>query len=200
MTKLVHGAGLNDANYKVTTYINGRQFMCPFYDRWKSMLERCYSLKFQSKNPSYVGCIVCDEWLTFSNFKKWMESQGWEGKELDKDLLVKGNKLYSAETCIFIDKEINQFTNERKSARGEWPLGVCFNNWHNKLVVFCQNPFNKKQENLGYFDCPNQAHETWRARKHWLACQLADLQTDQRVAAALRTRYQTTTVQRTDSE
>lgn len=200
MTRLVHGAGLNDANYKVTTYISGRQFMCPFYDRWKSMLERCYSLKFQLKNPSYAGCAVCEEWLIFSNFKAWMMTQDWEGKELDKDLLVKGNKLYSAATCIFIGKEINQFTNERRSARGEYPLGVCFNNWHNKMVAYCRNPFNKTQENLGYFDSAEQAHEVWRRRKHELACQLADLQDDNRVAAALRLRYHPTTVQRTESE
>lgn len=192
MKKLVQGVGFNDADYKVTQYISGKQFMCPFYDRWKSMLERCYSKKFKLKNPAYIGCSVCEEWLTFSNFKAWMEKQDWQGKELDKDLLVTGNKVYSPDRCIFLDKEINQFTNERKSARGKWPLGVCFNNWHNKLCALCQNPLTKKQENLGYFNCPSEAHEAWRKRKHELACQLAELQTDARVAEALRNRYKTT--------
>lgn len=189
MKRLVQGVGLNDADYKVTQYINGKQFMCPFYDRWKSMLERCYSKKFQIKNPAYIGCEVSDEWLTFSNFKAWMKSQDWEGKELDKDLLITGNRVYSKETCVFLDKEINQFTNERKSARGEYPIGVCFNNWHKKLSALCRNPFSGKQENLGYFNCQMKAHEAWRKRKHELSCQLADLQTDKRVANALRSRY-----------
>lgn len=191
MKRLVQGVGVNDADYKVTQYINGKQFMCPFYDRWKSMLERCYSSKFHMKNPAYIDCLVCDEWLIFSNFKAWMERQDWSGKELDKDLLIAGNKTYSPSACLFIPKDINQFTNDLRSARGEYPIGVCFNNWHKMLNALCRNPFTKKQENLGYFNCQIKAHEAWRKRKHELACQLADLQTDDRVAEALRNRYKT---------
>jgi len=52
------------------------------------MLTRCYYQKRLDIRPSYEECIVCEEWLTFSNFKKWTEQQDWEDKQLDKDFFV----------------------------------------------------------------------------------------------------------------
>ena len=108
--RLVYGVGINDADYVVQKwetigYVNGKQkqkliWICPYYSAWKSMLKRCYSSKYQDKRPTYKGCSVSDEWLTFSVFKVWMEKQDWEGKQLDKDLLFEGNKIYSADTCV----------------------------------------------------------------------------------------------------
>lgn len=135
--KLVCGVGINDADYVVQRketigYVNGKHkqklvWTCPYYRVWTNMLVRCYSTKKQEKYPTYKGCTVSDEWLTFSVFKSWMEKQDWDGKQLDKDLLFEGNKVYSAETCVFVTKEVNMFTTERCAARGEWPIGV---NWH----------------------------------------------------------------------
>ena len=51
------------------------------------MLQRCYSPKNHAKNPTYIGCYVAKEWLTFSNFKAWMGSQQWQGMELDKGVI-----------------------------------------------------------------------------------------------------------------
>lgn len=188
--KLVKGVAINDADYLVRTRISGKWDICHFYKTWQSMLNRCYSEKLQAKYPTYIGCSVCEEWLTFSNFKRWMETQDWEGKHLDKDILIEGNKVYSPETCVFVDGVVNLFTTDHGAARGEWPIGVSFNKSNGKFQSYCNNPFTKKQEYLGYFACPNQAHLIWKKRKHELACQLADLQTDERVAKALRVRYQ----------
>lgn len=189
MKSLIYGVGLNDANYHVAKSINGKLVKCPIYARWHNMLQRCYDQKWISRYPTYKGCVVCDDWLTFSNFKRWMEQQDWQGKELDKDLLVIGNKVYSPETCVFLDGVTNNFTTDRGAARGEWPIGVYFNKRVGKFMARCNNPFTRKQEHLGYFDCPSQSHQAWRKRKHELSCQLADLQTDQRVSSSLRTRY-----------
>ena len=68
-------------------------------------------------------------------------------------------------------------------------LGVCFHKQVGKYYTQCSNPFTKKQENLGYFTCPNKAHRAWLKRKHELAVQLADTQSDERVAKALQERY-----------
>lgn len=78
--KLVYGVGINDADYPTTQRekVNGEwkiTWRCLYYDRWVSMLTRCYSSKCHEKQPTYKGCSVCDEWLTFSNFRKWMEQQ-----------------------------------------------------------------------------------------------------------------------------
>lgn len=197
--KRVYGVGLNDADYvlqkeETVGYINGKRKrkivgFCPYYRTWENMLKRCYSARFQERNPAYKDCTVSDEWLTFSNFKRWMEKQNWEGKQLDKDLLFEGNKVYGPDTCVFITQTVNKFTTDRGADRGKWPIGV---NWHkgaNKFQSLCSNPFTKKQEYLGLFTCEQQAHNAWRKRKLELAHELAAIQTDPRVAKALIERY-----------
>lgn len=141
--KLVYGVGVNDADYAVQKfepigYVGGKQkyklvWICPYYRVWKHMLERGYSEKFQEKHPTYKGCSVSEEWLTFSNFKAWMKTQHWEGLQLDKDLLIEGNKVYSADTCVFVTPMVNSFVNDQGVKRGEWLIGV---NWHKKWVNF----------------------------------------------------------------
>ena len=187
--KLIFGIGINDADYPVQPKIDGNKVMCSYYRTWVSMLKRSYSEKYQERYPTYKSCYVCPEWLYFMNFRKWMTAQDWEGKALDKDLLVEGNKVYSPSTCVFVDNMTNTFTVDCARSRGEYPLGVCMNKPKGKFQAQCRNPFTKKTENLGLFTCEHQAHLAWKVRKHILACQLADLQTDSRVAAALRTRY-----------
>ena len=187
--RLVYGVGINDADYAVEPRIDGERVKCPYYVTWRDMLYRCYNEKHQHRRPTYIGCSVCPEWLYFMNFRKWMTAQDWEGKALDKDLLILGNKVYSPETCVFVDNVTNTFVNDQARSRGEYPLGVHFHKHSCKFVAECRNLFTKKKEHLGYFLCANQAHLAWKKRKHELACQLADLQTDPRVAEALRTRY-----------
>ena len=194
--KLVYGVGINDADYNVYEYgyVNGKRSLvwsCPFYETWKSMLRRCYSEKFQIRNPTYKGCSVFDDWLIFSNFKRWMEQQDWQGKQLDKDLLVEGNKVYSPETCVFIDQMVNKFTNANGNYRGDWMIGVSWSKDVGKFRARCCNPFNGKEEHLGLFTNELDAHLAWKVRKHELACLLADSEhvTDDLVANALRTRY-----------
>lgn len=197
--KLVHGVGINDAGYvtqKMETvgYINGKQkkklvWICPYYRSWKNMLERCYSEKYQDRYPTYEGCIVSKEWLTFSNFRNWMMTQDFHGKQLDKDLLIEGNKIYSAETCVFVTGAVNKFTTDCGASRGELLIGV---GWHKRSCKFqslCSNPFTNKQEHLGYFACEQEAHEAWLKRKLELARELAAIQTDQRISKALIDRF-----------
>ena len=197
--RLVFGVGINDADYVVkkmetTGYVNGVRkqrlvWTCPYYRVWLNMLQRCYSTKFQEKHPTYEGCSVSEEWLRFSNFRAWMVVQDWEGKQLDKDLLFEGNKVYSKETCVFVTRSVNIFTTDRGASRGEWSIGV---NWHkgvNKFVAQVNNPFSKKKEHLGYFTFEPEAHQAWLNRKLELAHLLAAEQTDERVGKALIERY-----------
>ena len=196
--KLVFGVGINDADYatkkRETVEVNGVRkqrlvWECPYYRAWTSMLKRCYSSKFQERRPTYKGCSVSEEWRRFSNFRSWMERQDWEGMQLDKDILFNGNKVYSKETCVFVTSLVNSFTIDRGNDRGECLIGV---NWHKgvgKFVSQCSNPFTKKQEHLGYFNCEIEAHQAWLKRKLELAQLLASEQTDERVAKALIDRY-----------
>lgn len=196
--KLVCGVGVNDADYVTqkweTAIVDGKKkqklvWFCPFYKTWQSMLNRCYSTKIQDKYPTYIGCSVADEWHTFSVFKNWMEKQDWQDKQLDKDLLFDGNKVYSPETCVFVTRTVNSFTIDSGATRGEWPIGVYWDKGANKFQSRCSNPFTKKQEYLGYFICEQEAHQAWLKRKLELAYELAETQTDPRVAEALIDRY-----------
>lgn len=80
------------------------------YTTWKRILERCYNKKFQEKHPTYKDATVCEDWYNFQNFAEWMD-ENWkphmEGWHLDKDILLKGNKVYSPETCAFVPAKIN---------------------------------------------------------------------------------------------
>jgi len=196
--KLVCGVGINDADYAVqrkeTIVVNGKQkqrvvWVCPYYRVWKSMLNRCYSPKYQERQPTYKGCSVSEEWKYLSVFKAWMEVQDWEGMQLDKDLLFEGNKVYSDETCVFVTKAVNNFTIDSGASRGEWLIGVYWNKRAGKFMSQCGNPFTKKQEYFGLFTCEEEAHQTWLKRKLELAHLLAAEQTDARVAKALIERY-----------
>jgi len=201
--KLVCGIGVNDADYPLTEweitqeyYFNGKRkrkmiWVCPYYKRWKSMLNRCYSRKCQEKAPTYKGCTVCEDWLLFSNFKSWMGSQDWEGKELDKDILIQGNKRYNKDTCVFIDQVVNKFITDSGGSRGIYLIGCHWLEDNKKFKSQGSNPFTKKRENLGLFDTEVEAHLVWKKQKHFYAIQLANsgLVTDDRVRQILLTRY-----------
>lgn len=193
--KLVFGVGINDSDYNVveSVQISGKTkvlWVCPFYMKWKDMLGRCYYEPNLKANPTYIGCSVCKEWLTFSNFKAWMETQDWEGRQLDKDLLIRGNKLYSAETCVFIEPKVNKFMTERGAYRGEFPIGVCFDRQTGKYMAQCWSVEKGKNIGLGRYKTPKEAHEAWLAFKLEQAYILAAQQTDERVAKALIDRYE----------
>ena len=81
------------------------------YDIWHGMLMRCYDPKYQEKHPTYKGCKVEDYLLNFQHMCEWLEKNYYkvpgERMHLDKDILYKGNKVYSRETCIFVPQRIN---------------------------------------------------------------------------------------------
>ena len=118
-----------------------------------------------------------------------MEQQDWHGKCLDKDIIVPGSKLYSPETCAFVLNETNSFVIARDACRGECPVGVDLCKRTGKYRAQCENPFTGKQEHLGYFSTPEEAHEAWRKRKHDLAQLVAATESDMRVVEALKKRY-----------
>ena len=97
------------------------------YRKWQGMLERCYSEKYHIKKPTYIGCSVSEDWFNFQVFANWFydETNGYkEGYQLDKDILKKGNKIYSPETCCFVPQEINTLLVKNDSKRGNLLIGV----------------------------------------------------------------------------
>ena len=160
---IVYGVGINDSTYSVSKIVNGKRVNCPYYNKWRHMIERCYSLKYQEKNHTYNGCTVCREWLYFSSFKRWMETQDWEGKDLDKDILLKHNKIYSPETCIFVSPSINKLLNKNAAIRGDFPIGVCLDK-NKKIMAQCK--VNGKMVYLGVHKSVDLAHKAYKCFKY----------------------------------
>lgn len=190
----VHGVGINDANYSVRPLIDGKRVQCQAYTKWERMLFRCYGNKGALNRPTYDGCSVCDEWLIFSNFKSWMDKQDWLDKNLDKDIIFAGNKVYSPDTCAFVDGKTNLFVTDRQAKRGGSLIGTSYRKSWGKYTAYCGNPITGNNEYLGSFTCELEAHEAWRVRKNEIAIQLATTQSDKRVAEALLNRYAKTTI------
>jgi len=167
--KLVAGIGINDSDYPVVryAYVNGKRkitWKCPFYEKWKNMLDRV------SSHQNYGDSGVSPEWVRFSGFKCWMEGISWDGLELDKDLLVKGNKVYGPDTCVFVPHWINSLLLDRGKARGNFPLGVSYQQTSKSTKI--QGPSKKnflaqitKKGYLGVFHTIEEAHRAWQKEK-----------------------------------
>lgn len=191
----VYGVGTNDADYAVQLkrWIveddKKKQvglWICPFYQKWKSVLERCYSKRWHARFPTYEECTVDDSWKIFSNFKTWMEQQDWEGKHLDKDLLFEGNKIYGPDACVFIDPVVNLFLHKKTYKKTDWKVGVDLHK--GKIRARGMNEFGRNIH-LGYYKTEASAHNAYLQNKANVARILADRQTDVRVAEALVRRY-----------
>lgn len=110
--KKVHGHGVSDIKTVDSTGSKLKSYVV-----WAEMLNRCYSPRVHARRPSYIGCSVCDEWMYFSNFKKWHDTNYKEGFSLDKDLMVRGNKVYSPETCRYVPEGLNSIVAGMKRSK-----------------------------------------------------------------------------------
>lgn len=189
MKKLIYGVGINDADHPVSQSVNGKLIKCEYYARWHNMLQRCYDTKWLARYKTYEGCVVCDEWLTFSNFKRWMEVQDWRGNFLDKDIIGGDKKIYSPSTCRFVCRITNNFLLDSRAARGDHPIGVSLHKKSGKYYAYCKNPFTKRLEHIGSFSAESSAHYAWQVRKFRLAIEVAKIQKQEDVAKALLDKY-----------
>ena len=135
------------------------------YLKWHDMINRCYNAKFHERQPQYKGCIVCEEWLNYSNFKVWYEQHKVQGMslDLDKDILFKGNKVYSHETCCFVPHAINTLFLSKKAVRGDYPIGVSYEKDKKKFRAYMA--FMGKQIKLGTFDTVEAAFARYKEYK-----------------------------------
>lgn len=141
------------------------------YSIWSTMLKRSYDVVFQECKPTYVEVSVCSEWLNFQNFAKWYYKNSFStyvdssdrSYHLDKDLLLKGNKVYSPETCCFIPQELNKLTLNRGKVRGMLPVGVT--HFKRDGTYTAHISINNKCRNLGYFKTVEAAFDCYKQSK-----------------------------------
>jgi len=158
----VYGVGYNGVG-KYIISIGGRHTKAA--QTWKGMLERCYDEKSFNKRTTYIGCSVDERWHNFQVFAEWFENSYREAFHLDKDILVKGSKTYSPETCRFVPQEINSLFASKKVTKGIYPTGVV--KMGNKFRARIYK--NEQYVYLGLFDTPEEAFYVYKISKEsWI--------------------------------
>lgn len=149
------------------------------YIKWHDMINRCYNAKFHERQPQYKGCTVCEEWLNYSNFKVWYDQHKVPGMslDLDKDILFKGNKVYSPETCCFVPHAINTLFLSKKADRGAYPIGVSYDKSKGKFRA--EMSFMGEQIKLGTFDTAESAFARYKEYKEDLIKDMAEQYSEQ---------------------
>lgn len=123
--RLVCGVGINDRKYP--SKANGAAKK--EYTLWSAMIRRCYAEKALIRNQTYIECTVSENFKSYSYFYEWCQNQigfGINGWDLDKDILIKGNKIYSEDICVFLPSCLNTITLSVKSRRGQYPIGITY--------------------------------------------------------------------------
>ena len=152
------------------------------YQAWKGMIYRCFDEKTKSRNLTYQDAVCCKEWLCFENFYEWLHSQEnfekWDNDKwtIDKDILVKGNKIYSPETCCLVPNNINALFINKNNYRGDLPIGV--KRSHESFIARCSNPITGKREYLGSHSTPFYAFLAYKKYKENLIKQIAQIEFD----------------------
>lgn len=160
---LVCGVGIND--YDGPVKINGEHI--DSYKYWSYVLKRCYSQQSLQRNRAYIDCSISDNWIYFTNFKEWFDNpeNGFMlGYELDKDLLVHGNRIYSDTTCCFLPPEINRAINKQKSKRGKYKIGVFYRKDMNKFVAQIQSGIHEHRQ-IGIYETEQEAFLAYKGEK-----------------------------------
>ena len=160
----IYGVGyLGEGKYKAKE--NGK--ITDEYIIWHDMLKRCYDPNFHKKESTYEKCEVEDYLFNFQYMGEWINDNYYEvpGEVmcLDKDILCKGNKIYSRDTCIFVPQRINLLFTKCDKARGKDPIGVDQLPSGNYRVR-C-NDINGKRINLGTYLNKEEAFKVYKQYK-----------------------------------
>ena len=154
----VYGIGIIGTKYPVS--INCKKIK--EYNVWQSMLQRCHSTLYKEKRVAYKDVTCCEEWLNYENFYEWLHSQSnfdkwYKGNRwaVDKDILYKGNKVYSPENCCLIPQNVNCLFLKREAERGKYPIGVYCT--EDGFAARCRNPFLDKAVEIGKYSTPENA-------------------------------------------
>ena len=168
-----YGKGyLGEGKYKMSE--NGKHTY--EYLIWHSMLKRCYDPKLQEKEPTYKDCKVEEYLLNFQHMAEWIENNYYEipgeKMELDKDILCKGNKVYSRDTCIFVPQRINSLFTKCNKSRGKNPIGIT-PNLSGNYQVHCRNGYGKSIA-LGTYKTKEEAFQVYKQYKEKVIKEVID--------------------------
>lgn len=181
MIRRICGWGINDADFIVYPKINGRREMIPTYRKWSNMLLRILDEKQLIKCPEYKDVSICKNWQYFTNFHNWMNNYIGDitGLEIDKDIYIPGNKVYSSNTCCFVSKDINDlFRDNSKTKKSNLPNNIFTSPPNSYRAVYLGNYLGTSKDVDILVERVNLAKA-----EHYE--QLAEQQTDERIFTGL---------------
>lgn len=171
--------GLGVTGFKYPTKVN--ELPTKEYVAWIGVLRRSFAKTVKNRQPTYQNVTCCDEWLDFENFYEWLHSQEnfekwYQGKRwaIDKDILNKGNKIYTPESCCLIPQNVNCLFLKREAERGKYPIGVRYR--EDGFLAICRNPFLDKAVELGYYSTPEKAFYAYKEYKESIIKQVAEVE------------------------
>ena len=176
---MVYNVGyLGNGKYKSKYLVDSKWKHTKQYLVWRTMIMRCYDVKYSKKHPTYKDCTVCEEWHNFQTFAKWFDENYYEIEntimDLDKDILKNGNKIYCPKYCVFVPQQINKLFTLRTLNRGAYPLGCHLDG--NKFTVKL-NKFGNEVL-IGRTNNINEAFSIYKYEKEKYVKEVADLYKD----------------------
>ena len=154
------------------------------YNVWWDMIRRCCCETYKRKKPRYMSSVVDTRFESYFNYRSWCEKQiGFGCKDekgrpfaLDKDILIKGNKVYSEDTCCFVPQEVNSLFVKSNARRGECLVGVTYRKDRKKYKAGMNNT--EGSSFIGHFDTELEAFQAYKQAKESKVKEVAELYKD----------------------
>lgn len=180
-TPSVYGVGIIGNKYPISSTGNDKH--TKEYNTWLDMVSRCYNKKLKEKYPTYKEAVCCEEWLLYDNFYEWLHSQEnfdrWLNGDkwnIDKDIIVKGNKIYNPKNCCLVPHIVNCLFVKCDSIRGSLPIGVIKTEKDFGYHAKCRNPFTGKKDYLGNYQTIEKAFQAYKKHKEDIIKQVAEIE------------------------
>lgn len=171
LVRLYYGIG-----YYGKEFENVKLIDIPSYRTWRMMLQRCYDEKVHKMEPRYKDCAVCEEWHSLFRFNEWYLKNYYsisnERMELDKDILLKNNKIYSPDTCVFVPQRINTLFVTANKIRGEFPIGVYYDRQKKRYIA--NMTYNGKSIKVARCITPIEAFYEYKFYKEYYIKEIAE--------------------------
>jgi hypothetical protein len=133
---------------------------------------------FQRKN---ILKFISEDFLTFSNFKKFMDKNDWQNKTLTRELHSIDNTYYSTDTCHFVCDDVLALV-KRKSFASDY-VGLFYDARQDKFraTIF----FRGKRIYCGTYKKADDARKAYFLKKSELLTLVAEKEKNQRNKKAL---------------
>ncbi|AUR92293.1 DNA-binding domain protein [Vibrio phage 1.170.O._10N.261.52.C3] len=185
MSKKIYGKGVNDLpnlpTQRTIKNVNGGRTVIwtdKYYVSWTGLLKRLFCEKDLVKRPQYREVSIQPDWLKYSKYREWCIQQeskyeiDIKGLLLDKDILSVGTKIYSPDTCIFVEVKLNNYVVDTGHGSKS-----CGSHWHERLGKYeacCTHPATSKRLSLGLFNTQEDGYQVYLETKKDLCAILVE--------------------------